>query len=119
MDIKLFDSEIKVMNVLWEKGELYAKNIVEILQESIGWNRNITYTLIKRCINKGAIMRCEPNFLCKPLVKKEIIQEAETTELVNKIFDGSTDLLFASLLSSKGLSDKEIEKLRKLVDEMK
>lgn len=118
MEIKLFDSELKVMNVLWEKGELYAREIVEILSENTGWNRNTTYTLINRCIKKGAIERIEPNFLCRALVKKETIQEKETAELVEKIFDGSTDLLFASLLGSRGLSEKDIEKLQKIVDEM-
>ena len=116
--MKLFDSELKVMNVLWEKGELYARDIVERLSESVGWNKNTTYTLINRCIKKGAIERKDPNFLCKALVKKETIQERETKELVNKIFDGSQDLLLSSLLGSKGLSDKDIEKLKRIVDEM-
>ena len=62
MDIKLFDSELKIMDVLWREGETTAKHISEILNEEIGWNRNTTYTLIKRCIEKGAIERSEPNF---------------------------------------------------------
>lgn len=47
MDIKLFDSELKVMEVLWKEGDLPAGQIAKILKEEIGWNRNTTYTVIK------------------------------------------------------------------------
>ena len=33
MDIKLFDSELKVMEVLWKEGELPAGQIARILKE--------------------------------------------------------------------------------------
>lgn len=118
MDIKLFDSELKVMNVLWREGDTTAKHISNVLKEEIGWNMNTTYTLIKRCIKKGAIERSEPNFMCHALIPKEEVQEAETAELINKIYDGSADKLFASLLGSKKLSAEQIENLKKLVEEL-
>ncbi len=52
MDIKLFDSELKVMNVLWREGDTTAKHISDVLKAETGWNMNTTYTLIKRCIKK-------------------------------------------------------------------
>ena len=70
MAIKLFDSELKVMDVLWKEGDKTAKQISDILKGEIGWNMNTTYTLIKRCIKKGDIERSEPNFMCHALVKK-------------------------------------------------
>jgi len=118
MEIKLFDSELKVMDVLWKEGDMTAKKISDILKESVGWNMNTTYTLIKRCITKGAIERGEPNFLCHALIPKEQVQEQETTELINKVFDGSADLLFASLLNRKNLSAEEIERLKQLVNNL-
>lgn len=101
MQIKLFDSELKVMDVLWKEGDITAKRVSDILKEQVGWNMNTTYTLIKRCISKGAIERSEPNFLCHALIQKEQIQDQETAELIDKVFDGSADLLFASLLNRK------------------
>ena len=119
MDIKLFDSELKVMDVLWREGDTTAKHISDILNSEVGWNMNTTYTLIKRCIKKGAIERSEPNFMCHALIPKEQVQEQETTELINKVFDGSADLLFASLLNRKNLSPEEIERLRQIVNNLK
>ena len=119
MEIKLFDSELKIMDVLWKEGDTTAKKISDILRERVGWNRNTTYTLIKRCIAKGAIERREPSFLCHALVPKEQVQEQETTELINKVFDGSADLLFAALLNRKNLSAEEIERLKQIVNRLK
>lgn len=118
MDIKLFDSELKVMDVLWREGDSTAKNISNVLKEEVGWNMNTTYTLIKRCIKKGAIERSEPNFMCHALIPKEEVQEAETNELINKIYDGSADKLFAALLGRKKLSPEQIARLKQIVGEL-
>lgn len=118
MDIKLFDSELKIMEVLWRQGDTKAKEIAEILNKETGWNVNTTYTLIKRCIKKGAIERSEPNFICHALIPKEMVQEAETNELINKIYDGSADKLFAALLSRKKLSAEQIEQLKRIVGDL-
>lgn len=65
--MKLFDSELKVMGVLWREGDQTAKHISDILKTEIGWNMNTTYTVIKKCMAKGAIARSEPNFSVTPL----------------------------------------------------
>lgn len=118
MDIKLFDSELKVMNVLWREGDTTAKHISDVLKAEIGWNMNTTYTLIKRCVKKGAIERSEPNFMCHALIPKEEVQEAETNELINKIYDGSADKLFAGLLNRKKLTAEQIERLKQIVRDL-
>ena len=40
--MKLFDSELKVMEVLWEQGTKSARDIVDVLSQRIGWNKNIS-----------------------------------------------------------------------------
>ncbi len=118
MDVKLFDSELKVMAVLWKEGDATAKHISDVLKEEVGWNMNTTYTLIKRCIKKGAIERSEPNFLCHALIPQEEVQKAQTQELIDKVYDGSADKLFAALLGRKKLSKQQIDDLRKIVGEL-
>lgn len=118
MEIKLFDSELKVMDVLWKEGDQPAKYVAKVLNTDLGWNVNTTYTLIKRCIKKGAIARTEPGFLCHALIPKEEVQEAETNELINKVYDGSANKLFAALLGRKKLSAEQIEKLKQIVGDL-
>ena len=118
MDIKLFDSELKVMNVLWREGNVTAKYVSEVLKDEFGWNMNTTYTLSKRCIKKGVIERSEPNFMCRAIIPKEEVQIAETDELINKIFDGSVDKLFATLIDNRHISKEQIKKLKKMVENL-
>ncbi len=114
--MKLFDSELKVMDVLWRQGDTTAKEISNILAGTVGWNMNTTYTVIKKCVAKGAIERSEPNFLCRALITKDEVRRAEAGELVDKLFDGEPELLFASLLGSKRLSREQIARLRDWID---
>lgn len=118
MEEKLFDSERKVMEVLWREGDLKAKNISLILAEKIGWNKNTTYTVIKKCIEKGLIERIEPGFLCRPNITREQAIENDTEDFVNRVFDGSVPLLFSALLQQKKLTKEEIGQLKQLIREM-
>lgn len=115
MEVKLVDSELKVMDVLWRKGDAHARVIAQELAEEVGWNVNTTYTLIKRCIKKGAIERTEPGFLCHALIPREAVQEAETKEFIDKMYGGSADKLFAALLGRKKLSAEQIDHLKQIV----
>ncbi|MDE6881674.1 MAG: BlaI/MecI/CopY family transcriptional regulator, partial [Lachnospiraceae bacterium] len=76
--MKLFDSELKVMEVLWEQGTKSARDIVDVLSQRIGWNKNTTYTVIRKCIEKEAVSREDPGFLCTPLVTRDEVARSET-----------------------------------------
>lgn len=113
---KLFDSEAKVMKIIWEKHPISAKEISLIAAETIGWNKNTTYTVIKKLESKGFIERQEPGFICVPLVSENQIQKIEAVSLVRKVFGGSRKALFSALLEDEPLSEDEINELRKLID---
>ena len=109
MPTKLFDSELKVMEALWEGGDLTAGQLAKILNEQTGWNRNTTYTVIKKLIAKGAVERLEPNFTCRAAITKEQVRQC----------DGSAELFLSAYASGKGLSSEEIDGLRRLVERLK
>ena len=117
--MKLFDSELKVMEVLWEQGDKPAREIVDVLSERIGRNKNTTYTVIKKCIEKGAIAREEPNFLCKPLITKDEVAQSETEQLIDKMFGGSSELFFSSFLKNQGISEADAARLSQMIKEAK
>ena len=119
MKIKIFDSELKVMEVLWEKGGTTAGHIVKILRDQTGWNPNTTYTVIKKLIEKNAIERCEPGFNCRALVAKEEIQQYEAEELLGKLFNNSAEVFLSAFLNGKQLSGEEINRLKQLVENLK
>ena len=116
MDTKLFDSERKVMEVLWEAdAPLTAKEGAQKLGETVGWNKNTTYTVIKKCMEKRAIRREEPDFVCHPLAERETVQREETEALIEKMFGGSSELFFSSFLRERGVSEEEAKGLLRLI----
>ena len=118
MVMKLFDAELKVMGVLWRDGATTAKRLVEILSKEIGWNKSTTYTNIRRCLEKGAIERVEPDFICRPLITIGEAREYEAIELINKMYDGAADQLVTSILDAKILSKEELKRLKRIFQEL-
>lgn len=56
--------------------------------------------------------------MCRALIAKEQVQDLETDELIDKIYDGSVDKLFAALLGRKKLSMEQIKNLKQIVSEL-
>ena len=115
--MKIHDSELKVLEVLWAAGTQPAAAVAKALKETTGWSRNTTYTILKRCVEKGLIRRDEPKFLCTALISREEVQTSEADELIERMFDGSRRQFFAALLAGDKLSQNELEELRRLIDE--
>lgn len=118
MENKLYDSELKIMEILWKQGDTAAKEIAAALYQQIGWSKTTTYTVIKKCITKGAIERKEPNFICRALISKEEAQEYETQELIEKLYDGRPDKLIASVISGKAMDKDKILRLKELINKL-
>ncbi|MBR6918317.1 MAG: BlaI/MecI/CopY family transcriptional regulator [Clostridia bacterium] len=116
MQEKLFDSEAKIMDIIWEKGSVSAKEISVIAGERIGWNKNTTYTIIKKLEAKGFIKREDPGFICTPLVSRREMQKSETASLIKKVFGGSKKALFSALIEDEELSASEIDELRRMIE---
>lgn len=117
MDMKLFDSELKLMELLWERTEpLAAKDVSLIAADRIGWNKNTTYTILKKLVDKGALRREEPGFRCIPLVTREDVRRRETRSLIDRLFGGSRRALLSALLEDEEVTQSEIDELRQLID---
>ena len=117
MKSTIFNSELKVLTILWGEGDTTAKDLAIKLKASTDWNKTTSYTMIKRCIEKGLVERQEPRFLCRALLTKEEAKQLESEILIGKMFDGSPDLLISYLLGNERLTTSQINTLRILVQE--
>lgn len=112
---KLYEAELRLMEIIWNYEPIAAKKISIFSAEQLGWNKNTTYTVLKRLIEKGVLMREEPGFICSSLIKRNEMQKTETNSLIEKMFDGSKKAFFASF-SDETLSKDEIKTLRELIE---
>ena len=113
-ELRLHESELNIMELLWSNKELAAKDISKIIKEYIGWEKNTTYTVIKRLIDKGAVQRTDPGFICSALVSQRSVREIETKRLLNQFYNGSLQTFISEYLKNQRLSDGDIAELQKL-----
>ena len=112
---KLFDAELRLMEIIWEREPISAKEISVIAAGQFDWNKNTTYTVIKRLIEKKVLRRDEPGFMCSSVIKRSEVQKAETNTLIEKLFGGSKKAFFAAFADEK-LSPDEVAALKALIE---
>ncbi|MBQ4381357.1 MAG: BlaI/MecI/CopY family transcriptional regulator [Oscillospiraceae bacterium] len=115
MEVKLFTSELRVMECLWDEGPASAKRLSDMLKERIGWSINTSYTVITKCVTKGYIERSEPGFFCKPLLSREEAQAGELETVCNKLFKGDVNELVSCALKNFKLDSKNLDELKLLL----
>ncbi len=113
--VKLFDSELKIMDIIWSKEPISAKEISVIASDINGWNKNTTYTVINKLIAKNAVVRNDPNFICTSIIKKEDVRKAETQNLIDKLYSGSKKAFFAAFFDDN-ISQEELDELKSMID---
>jgi len=114
---KVFESEYRFCLILWEHEPIKSGELVNLCREHLGWKPTTTYTVIKRLIDKGAIVREEPGFVCRANVSKRTVQKIETKVLLDKLFNGSLSTFFYEYLRNQELSNSEILELQRVLSE--
>ena len=112
---KLFDAELRLMEIIWECEPISAKDVSSLTAERFQWNKNTTYTVIKRLIDKEVLRRNDPGFICSALVKRDEVQRSETKTLIDKLFGGSKKTFFAAF-ANENLSSDEVDALKALIE---
>ena len=116
-DIQITDAEWKLMNIIWKNEPVSAKEIVEIMMNSYEWNKNTTYTVLKRLIGKKVIIRKDPNFICISNVKREEAQHINTKSFIDKVYNGSLKMLFNNFLDNEEVSEDDLNEIMKMIKE--
>lgn len=112
---KVFESEYRFCLIMWEHEPINSTKLVKICKERLNWSKATTYTVIRRLSERGVLKN--ENTIVSSLYSKEQIQEAQMEELVDKTFEGSMPAFIAAFSRSKRLTNREVDQLRKLIDE--
>lgn len=113
--MKLSESEYRLMEILWEKGQMEATELTAICLECFDWKKSTVYTMMKRMGEKGALSF--ENKVVKALVEKESVDRRESEALLNKAFGGSLPNFFAAFLQDRKLTKEEAERLTRIIEE--
>lgn len=109
-------TELNILEVLWEQGEIPASVVYKILEKKCGWKKSTTYTVLERCIKKGFIERIEPNFICKALLNKQDIQKATISDLISDFFGNSKREFIQGFFETSSLTEEELKEIEDIIN---
>lgn len=112
--IKINDSEMRFMNLVWDREPVNSTELVRLAGEALGWKKSTTYTVIRRLSDRGAVKN--ENALVTALVERGQVQKSESAQLIDKVYNGSLKLFLASFLEREKLSAAEAAELKRLID---
>jgi predicted transcriptional regulator len=114
---ELSAGERQVMEVVWERGEVTAKEARDALPREMA--RNTVRTLLERMEEKGWVVHREVGraFLYRAARPREESIGRKVRELIDTVCGGSAESLVAALLDYRGLRPGELQRIRKMLEE--
>ena len=115
MQLAFTDRELDVMSVLWDLESATVAEVRERLTDELAYTTVLT--VLRTLEQKGHVGHTGGGraHRYRPLVKREAAGRSALRRLVDKVFDGSHEMLLAQLVSDKNLSDEELRGLRRLL----
>jgi len=114
MSIKISDSELEVMRVLWKAGKplSYAEIRME-LESRTDWKKSTIQTLLGRLRDKGAVVtQSHYVTLYASNVNEDEYIKAEGKNFIDKLFDGNAMKLVAALCKNGQLNENDVDELK-------
>lgn len=116
MEIMLYDRELEVMQVLWERGSATVAEVRKQLTDDMAYTTVLT--VLRRLEEKGFVDHQEEGkaHRYRPLIDPGKVRASALERLTRKFFAGSRELLLTHLVAHERLSQREIQRLRELLD---
>ena len=117
MDISFTDRELDVMAVLWQKGSGTVAEVRDALDDSFAYTTVLT--VLRTLEEKGFVTHLAEGKAHRylPAVTPALAGKSALSRVLDKIFSGSPEMLLTQLVSDRELSESDIRRLRKLLDE--
>jgi len=113
------DRELTILQILWDKGPSTVREVNEAMNKDEDTGYTTTLKLMQIMTEKGLLRRDDSHFkhVYKPTITEEKAQKQLVGDLLERAFSGSAEKLVMRALSAKKVSEKELARIRKLLDE--
>jgi predicted transcriptional regulator len=115
----LTPQELEIMKLVWQRGAATVRDVYEVLLE----RRKIAYTtvmtMMKILENKGYLKkrRQDRAFIYRPAHPKNQVIGGMIREFIDRVFNGSAEPLLVHLVKSRHLSERDLQKIARMVEE--
>jgi predicted transcriptional regulator len=115
----LTEAELRIMQVLWEKGSATVQQVLEALPREKPLAYNSVLTIIRILERKGCVRHVKDGraHIYRAVLNQDEAKRTEIQHLLGRFFQNSRELLVLNILEEEGIDDQELKRLRRLLDE--
>ena len=119
--LKPTESELEILQVLWDKGEATVREVHEELAKSKDIGYTTALKLLQIMFEKGLVSRDDSakTHIYKPAVTREKTQKQLVGKMINTLFAGSPGQLVMQALGNHNASKEELDEIQRLLDSLK
>ena len=112
------NSELAVLQVLWERGPCTVRQVHEALRDERGTRYTTTLKIMQVMAEKGLVTRDDSrrSHIYRAAVDEEKTRCRVLSEFVDRAFGGSTRKLILHALSSGEVSPEEVRQIKRLLE---
>jgi predicted transcriptional regulator len=117
----LTEAELRIMNVLWDRGSATVHEVLQSLTEKPPLAYNSVLTIIRILEKKGYVKHEKDKraFIYMPLVDRKDATRSELRRLVSRFFGNSHELLVLNILEEQSIDAEELARVRQLLEKSK
>jgi predicted transcriptional regulator len=112
----LTEAELRLMNVIWEKGSATVAEVAEGLPQDLNLAYNTVLTTLRILENKGYLKHVKAKegraFVYRAVVSRDDASRSALRHLLHRFFRNSAEALVLNLLDDERLSEEELERIR-------
>lgn len=112
--MRLATAEEKFADIIWENEPLHSRDLVKLCEEKLEWKKSTTYTVLKKLCDRGIFQN--DGGMVSSFLSKEKVLNIQSTQFVDKTFNGSLPAFIAAFTSEKKLSKKDIAEIKKMIE---
>ena len=116
----LTEAELRLMEVLWEKGPATVHQLLEALSVKPALAYNSVLTTIRILEKKSYVQHLKDGraHVYQPLVGREEARRSEVRNLLGRFFKNSHELLVLNLIQERNLDGDELKRLREMLEQV-
>ena len=114
----LTEAELRLMDVLWQKGSATVHQVLEVLPAKPSLAYNSVLTTIRILEKKGYVKHVKDGraHIYLPLIGRKEATRFEVRNLVNRFFKNSHEALVLNILEDQAIDAEELKRLNELLE---
>ncbi len=116
-EFKAGSAEARFAELIWENEPISSGQLAKLGAQEFEWKKTTSFTVLKRLCDRGIFQN--QNGTVTSLISREEYYARQSRQYVEETFGGSLPAFLAAFGSRQKLSDREVEELKQLIENMR